>query len=939
MRSPVLLASTVALMTLLSGVAAQADNKVGVTAAVNPQATGQPPSEPERVLLVGTENFANEKINTGPAGQVQLLFLDGTSISVGPSANLTIDQYVYDSRTKVGKLALSATEGVFRIVGGAISKSNEITLTTPIGTAGIRGGVAVIGSHPTQGMTAAFIFGTGLRVTANGVTSEATRPGFQIVVLPGQQPGAPIRITSADIRNSLAQFQGKRGSGQGGQGGPGGQQGGGQEPAIDQALDQSGVSQATGSNLSASSFTGPLFSAPFNPNTNNNIENIVAQAGTQSTAQSQGAGSTPLFGAFFSEDLYSSFNPSNGFATYNSKNQGLTRFSINLATSSYIFTSPQGFAVSLPYTAGQFRNFSSVNVGNGTASGSVMAAPDPTQFFFAAGQYTPNAGGGCNNNSGGKCAFFFFGGKPTQSTASSAFPNGGYATYSPFSVQSDPGKSQKVPFTSGLNTPTPGSSGLVVSNAYTVFGPHQNANDGQTGIGTMVQASAWIQGTGNNQSSGLVGMTAALFQENNSTVGMSGGVVGMTRDCATCVLNRYASSSSSDAIAPTPGSGLANGNAIFGPNANYIVAGPDNVTSQGSSTGNDVRTPAAAQTIPFGQQSNGPNFWATVLSQTGFSSSTFAGRTDTSLGSTLGNYKGYTGGVMDVRNSSGVITPTMFMTTAGQGPSVNVGTSPTNNTMGAVFNFTDLSSGDAYKLAFGNVNLGGGIVSSGTRDAFINDLVFGARDSRDTNGNPLSTVNGSQVSFNRLLMIPYSLAPIDFQGFAGSGVTACTCSFMRWGWWIGEVQNPSGGNFERFNLATWVAGVLPSTAEINVLSGSSNYVGHAIGNVSAGGANYIAAGNWSMNWNFSSHTGPWNVTNFDRGGAINSNGISFGGTMNPNGNNRDFTGAISGAGLNGTAVGSFYKNLANGDPAAGAAGAFNLSGGSAKIAGTFMGQR
>src|SRR5579863_940457 len=102
MRSPVLLVSTIALTTLLAGVAAQADNKVGVTAAVNPQAIGQPPSEPERVLLVGTDNYANEKITTGPAGQVQLLFVDGTSISVGSDADLTIDQYVYDPSTKVG---------------------------------------------------------------------------------------------------------------------------------------------------------------------------------------------------------------------------------------------------------------------------------------------------------------------------------------------------------------------------------------------------------------------------------------------------------------------------------------------------------------------------------------------------------------------------------------------------------------------------------------------------------------------------------------------------------------------------------------------------------------------------------------------------------------------------------------------------------------------
>ena len=80
MRMPRLLGSTLALTTLLVA-AAQADIKVGVTAAVNPQAIGQPPTEPERMLLVGSDNFANEKITTGPEGQAQLLFIDGSSIS------------------------------------------------------------------------------------------------------------------------------------------------------------------------------------------------------------------------------------------------------------------------------------------------------------------------------------------------------------------------------------------------------------------------------------------------------------------------------------------------------------------------------------------------------------------------------------------------------------------------------------------------------------------------------------------------------------------------------------------------------------------------------------------------------------------------------------------------------------------------------------------
>jgi len=49
------------------------------------------------------------------------MFLDGTSLSVGPNAQLTIDKFVYDPATKTGDLAINASKGVFRLVGGKIT--------------------------------------------------------------------------------------------------------------------------------------------------------------------------------------------------------------------------------------------------------------------------------------------------------------------------------------------------------------------------------------------------------------------------------------------------------------------------------------------------------------------------------------------------------------------------------------------------------------------------------------------------------------------------------------------------------------------------------------------------------------------------------------------------------------------------------------------------
>jgi hypothetical protein len=951
MRTPTLAASILALVALVPGPAAQADVRVGVTAAVNPQAIGQPPTEPERVLLVGTDNFANEKITTGPAGQVQLLFVDGSSISVGPDANLTIDQYVYDPSTRTGKLAVTATQGVFRLVGGAISKSGEMLVTTPTATVGIRGGIGVVESRPNQPMRAQFLFGTSLRVTAANVTQEATRPGFQITVAgPGQPPSPPQVMTTADVRGSLAQFQGRRsGGGTGaspaGQGGQGGQ--GGQEAPQDAALAQSNVSSSTGSNLAPQTL-GPTTSGvtvPFNPNANTVLQNVVNQSANVvniNQASGGGTGFTPnsspnlLFGHFYSNPIYvpGSFNPSNGAATYDPNHTGNVVFALNGSNLTFALPVGQGNfqSFTLPFKPGQTYPTGTIAVPNGTINGTVAVSSDPSQFFAVLGTFTPNAGGTCGSGKS-NCGFGFFGGKPTQTTASSPFPTSGFATYAPVGLSTNSNDAGRLPFSGGLNTPKVGAAGVTVSPMFTVFGGTQ---PGRSNISAMVQSSLWIQGSGANQNSGMVGMTSTFFQEQNSTVALIGGVVGMTRDCAGCVLNRYASSTFSAPTAP-PSSGLTNGNAIYGSNANFIVAIPDQGTPIANAA--DTRTSAAPQTIPFdslmssGLQSGGPDFDATLLAQSpgGISSSTFAPRSDTSNGSAAGNLRGYTGGLMDIRNSAGGITTGTFQTQGG--PNVFLGTNPANNRMGATFNFNDTVTRDAYRLSFGDVT-----GSFGTRDAFINDMIFASRDARDSNLNPLSTFNGTTVAFNRLFMVSSAVVPIDFQTFAGPGVTACVCAFMQWGWWIGEVQNPGGSTRERFNLATWVTGTLPATTEIPA-TGTATYNGHAIGNVSSGGFNYIAAGNFQGSWNFGSKSGSAMISNFDRNGVLGAAGVNVSGTIRAS-NGRDFTGTISGANsLSGPIGGSFFKNVGTGDPIAGMGGAFAFSNASYKAGGTFAAQK
>ncbi|MEQ9641761.1 MAG: FecR domain-containing protein [Alphaproteobacteria bacterium] len=178
---------------------------IGVTSAVLPQATGQAPQAAPRVLEVGTDVVVDERIVTGEIGKTHLLFLDGSALTVGPNSDLVLDEFVYDPDARSGKIAMTASKGVLRFVGGRISKTTPVTIRTPTATIGIRGGIAILRIGATT--TAKFLFGTELTVTAGGVTRRITRPGFQVIA-DGGEPGAPQPSDTGDLGGDVDDLEG-----------------------------------------------------------------------------------------------------------------------------------------------------------------------------------------------------------------------------------------------------------------------------------------------------------------------------------------------------------------------------------------------------------------------------------------------------------------------------------------------------------------------------------------------------------------------------------------------------------------------------------------------------------------------------------------------------------------------------------------------------------
>jgi hypothetical protein len=184
------------------------DGRAGITSAVNTTTAGAIGGN-TRTLFIGNDVFKEERITTDAGGRAQLLFLDQSAVTVGPNAELVIDQFVYDEKSRLGTLAVQASRGLMRFVGGDISKQQDVIIRTPTSVIGIRGGISLVQVDQNGGTQAIFMFGSQLTVSSSqgGQTQVITRPGFGVTVNPGQAPGSPFRVPGAVISNMLGQLE------------------------------------------------------------------------------------------------------------------------------------------------------------------------------------------------------------------------------------------------------------------------------------------------------------------------------------------------------------------------------------------------------------------------------------------------------------------------------------------------------------------------------------------------------------------------------------------------------------------------------------------------------------------------------------------------------------------------------------------------------------
>lgn len=100
-----------------------------------------PNSGRSKLLAPGDRVRVEDRVTTGFNGQVLIQLMDGSVLTLGPNAEVVIDEFVFDNETGKGKAVTSILKGVFRFTSGRISKANpgKSEINLPVGTLGLRG--------------------------------------------------------------------------------------------------------------------------------------------------------------------------------------------------------------------------------------------------------------------------------------------------------------------------------------------------------------------------------------------------------------------------------------------------------------------------------------------------------------------------------------------------------------------------------------------------------------------------------------------------------------------------------------------------------------------------------------------------------------------------------------------------------------------------------
>lgn len=144
-------------------------------------------------LTKGAAIQRNDIVETADNGKLLVGFVDGTQLTLGPGAEVVIDEYVYNPNGGANSATMRVAAGAMRLVAGAVERAGgpkAITVTTAVGTIGIRGTDFFVEMEDDHLSVALFSGHEVIVSNANGTT--VLRPGEGTDVWGAKAPSQAI---------------------------------------------------------------------------------------------------------------------------------------------------------------------------------------------------------------------------------------------------------------------------------------------------------------------------------------------------------------------------------------------------------------------------------------------------------------------------------------------------------------------------------------------------------------------------------------------------------------------------------------------------------------------------------------------------------------------------------------------------------------------------
>lgn len=932
------------------GIALTADAReprnIGSVAAANEEVRGTPPEQDPRRLRLGFKLFEAERVETSSVGAGQFLFLDQTSLTVWPDSDIVLDKYLYDPDKATGEMALSATRGVLRFIGGRISKTTDVTVTTPHAVVAIRGGIAQI-EVTADRTTATNIASEHVRVYNADGSVTLSRPLAAAEATDGQ---SPVFLGVGGPEAAAALYRRPLGIGNGGVIVPV------TGAEIDVLADRTKIA-ALGSGDRTAPRKAPISTlGERNPAAISQDDDVQIDEFERTIRDAK-------------DDEIAEFAPSpqppkpltqpppplfdeNGLPLGPLPQFGGTEV-INVGASGRgdLFAGEAGTQIIFTDTARALNGDAPASV-TADADGEAVSFVETPGFRFIPG------GGDINGQTADLTSFvdpgvFYLNALAVDDGQTETLRLGltGEATDRAVWEASEPNTvtvrrynvsndlfSNTAGFLPAALATDDGSGAPPILDAApgqllligAPNGPITPQFDPLQGPDTQT-ASKWgfawlaIEGEGAEQTFAFGAMTALALPSETSSPTASGDLQFAVRQ----------GSSSPASFATLPFGTFDDGaeQTAFGPNGDYFVFANGGPFAANDDPEFDPGTATFSQWSDTEDRND-----SFGVSRLALLESTDTLATDSRTPAAENNR--FTGGFAighgqafrpSVVGDQPLEAPYLLTTTSPGG--VVVGFNPDDNAVAVEFS-NMLRSGIATDIVLVNLNFGG----DGAQSAFADDHTFFAQDSLGATGaltgqaqshsgrtGAADSPDGRQNAFRG------ALAVSDITGDGGifpDGVKAKP-EYLRWGWWIGEYRHDPNdaddafaGRTDRFIGGAWVTGVLSDIASVQAQSGTATFSGFAVANVieraGAERSAFVDGGSFDMTYNFSNRTG-----------AVELNGIA-GETLRSDvselraRNGHHYSGELTGFRRvgRGAVNGAFFKG--KGDPTAATAGNFDF---------------